>query len=85
MEHAVIITNSLVFHRKDLHEAKHEMQSVFKFSCPFCHLSQMYLPVEASSSQEQYYIRLALHFLICCSAIGEVSHTLQCRKIEQFM
>ena len=40
----------LVFHRKDLCEAKHEMQSVFKFSdVP---------PLEASSGQDQYYISL---------------------------
>ena len=52
--------------------------------------SQMYPLVEASSGQEQYYIRSGLHLLICCSAVGEVSHTLECRryeflKIEQFM
>ena len=39
--------------------------------------AQMYSLVEASSGQEKYYIRSALHFLICCSAIGEVSHTFQ--------
>ena len=46
--------------------------------------------LQASGGQEQYYIRLALHLLICCSPRTEVSHTLQCRryeflKIEQFM
>ena len=47
----------LVFCRKVLCEAKHEMQSVFKFSdVP---------PVEASSGQEQYYVRSAWHFEEC--------------------
>ena len=40
----------------------------------------MYPPVEASSGQEHYYIRPVIHLLICCSAIGEVSHTFQCRR-----
>ena len=42
-------------------EAKHGMQSVFKFQMSFLHLGQMFPPVEASSDQEQYYIRLAWH------------------------
>ena len=42
--------------------------------------SQMYPLAETSSGQVQCYIRSALHFLIWCSAIGEISHTLQCRR-----
>ena len=54
----------LVFCRKSLCEAKHEMQSVFKFS-NVPHMSDRYTPlVEASSGQEQYYIRSAWHFQI---------------------
>ena len=52
--------------------------------------SQIYPLVEASSGQEQYYIRSALHLLICCSAVEQVSHALECKRyefweIEQFM
>ena len=46
-----LIINSLVFHRKDLCEAKHETQSVFKFSDVLFALSQMYPPVETSHDQ----------------------------------
>ena len=74
----------------------------------------MYPPVEASSDEEQYYIRSTWHlqpdisrsdvppsrgiwwprlalssngwwvqiFVICFSTIGEVSHTLQCRRMS---
>ena len=46
-----LLLPSLVFHRKDLCQAKHEMQSVFKFSDVLLALSQMYHPVEASGGQ----------------------------------
>ena len=32
------------------------------FQMSFLHLSHMYPPVEASSAQEQYYVRSALHW-----------------------
>ena len=51
-----MFTNFLVFLRKDLSEAKHETQSVLKFS------DADVPPVEASGGQEQYYIRSAWHF-----------------------
>ena len=66
---------SLVFHRKDLCETNHQMQSVFKFSDIPSMSDRCTLLVQASSGQEQYYIRSALHLLICCSALGEVGHT----------
>ena len=50
----------LVFCRKDLCEAKHEMQSVFKFSDILFALKSDVAPlVEESGGQEQYYVRSA--------------------------
>ena len=50
----VMMVFLLVFHRKDLCEAKHEMQSVFKFSdVLFAHRSDE-PPFKASSGREQY-------------------------------
>ena len=48
--------SSLIFHRKYLCEAKHEMQSVFKFSDVPGTSDRCTSPVEASSDQEQYYV-----------------------------
>ena len=48
------MTLLLVFHRKDLCEAKHEMQSVSKFSDVLFALKSDGPPVEASSGQEWY-------------------------------
>ena len=39
-------------------------------------------PIEASSGQEQCYIRSALQLLFCCSDVGEVSYTLECRRYK---
>ena len=49
----------LVFCRKDLCKANHEMQSVFKFSDVLFALKSDVPPVEAYSGQEQYYVRSA--------------------------
>ena len=54
---SITLFSLLVFHRKYLCEAKHEMQSVFKFSDVIFALKSDVPPVEASGGQEQYYVR----------------------------
>ena len=54
LTHLVDIDCLLVFHRKDICEAKHEMQSVFKFTDVHFALKSDGPPIEASSSQKWY-------------------------------